>query len=782
MLPFLASRLDKPNSLKEAMVTLELAEKCCSEDVVYDASLRLYRVPLQCNVTLETVVNYWKAKGTSDAFCRSGNIRHSPLDTDDDRALFPLKENAMSGTKVNLFFRDVWKDAKQYHREAAAVLSNNACWFDGMYNDEATGWLIWFCAMYMADKEIAVSIMRLKTDYVLLGGLSDAVKQSGCFETTNGRMVCELRSLAGRGASNPDPDGDVKGRIDLETFKEKKSCLIGEEIRPWVKEVLRDEMLSAPTWSSKEDYWSRRWLYTKSGSHARRVEKEKLGGRLDLPSQPTRREFAEHVSECLVGWGEPMVMAGQSWKLEHYKTRAIYSGDTVSYYTFDYLLRPVEAVWANKRCLIDPGARSKVEMYQSLSVGGKIKLMLDLEDYNAQHEKDAMKVVIDEATKGAPEDVRKWAIDSIDNEIVFWNSNGVERSEKTVGGLFSGHRATSFLNTILNAAYIRKVAGQHYHAVEALHAGDDIIICGGTEAVGEILNACLDSTLRFNPSKQGLGRRAGEFLRVAFNEKEAGGYVARSIAGLVSGSWVTDREMSKIERAQNYANMAWTMCLRSRNDFLGLLMVSTFRRRLPEMSHLAEGILGLKLSLNGSPVKEKGRMTIGAAYVVAEVRRNKRKVANNLSFATDEFLEKHIDKEVLRKAGVSRNVIRRLMLEVSYKDREPQEEIETRLNVLVTSVPPREISDVGIALHTNRRTQTRTEPGAAKLLKRLKGDVDWVHMIAQLYGRSGPFGEELDKVRWPASNAGTLPISDLAKVSQQSVRPVYVSTTYPVRA
>lgn len=58
-------------------------------------------------------------------------------------------------------------------------------------------------------------------------------------------------------------------------------------------------------------------MYTKAGSHARRIEEISLGGRMDLPPQPTRREFSESVKDSIIAKGEPATHAGQSVKLEN---------------------------------------------------------------------------------------------------------------------------------------------------------------------------------------------------------------------------------------------------------------------------------------------------------------------------------------------------------------------------------------------------------------------------------------------------------------------------------
>ena len=173
------------------------------------------------------------------------------------------------------------------------------------------------------------------------------------------------------------------------------------------------------SWGDVDEYWSNRWLYTKSGAHSHFFEERVFGSRLDLPERPTRREFAENVRECMVAAGEPIVDAGLSWKLEHGKTRAIYSCDTGSYFTFDYLLRPIEKAWRNREVLLNPGGVREDTMYADLA-RGECKLMIDYDDFNSQHTIEAMQCVIEEACVGAPPHVLKWAVESFRNMFVHW--------------------------------------------------------------------------------------------------------------------------------------------------------------------------------------------------------------------------------------------------------------------------------------------------------------------------------------------------------------------------
>lgn len=765
-------------SLEEAILVQSLADKFLDTKEALLLSQTMFTIPIQNSIKTEEIVGIVLDDYTEEEVYESQDVRPSLLDSEDDRAVFPLKETVAANTKVNVFFRDCWSDVKDYFPVAASYLSRNPELLLGKYNDEATGWLIWFVGVFNLDQSVAVKILRKSGDYKLLGRLSDVLKASGRGDDLLGRACMETRNLAGRGAAAPDPDGDVEGRINKDFFDKNKSSGVGEEIRPYVRSVLFNEMQSRPKWDSPDEYWSKRWLYTKSGSHARRIEKEMYGEKLDLPSQPTRREFAEAVKENVVAAGEPMTVAGQSWKLEHYKTRAIYSGDTRSYYTFDYLLRPVEAVWANRSCLLDPGGRSQNELYSELSRRGGVNFMLDFEDYNSQHTKEAMKVVIEEACVGAPQEVLDWAVASIDNESICWRSGGEEKQAKTVGGLLSGHRATTFINTVLNEAYCRMAFGDVYDRLYCKHCGDDVIVQGTASDVGEAIESFFKTALRANKSKQGVGSFSGEFLRVSYNSKDAGGYFARAVASTVSGSWVSDVANDQSEMATNYANMAWTLRVRSQVNNIGAVLTSTFRRRVPLLASYAFAVVTNGVSVGGSPVLGTGKGEVVMLDLETPQRRM-RVVDASKSFATDDFINTQVDRRILEISGLTRKQLRRAMLEVSTKPRVVVPESGSG-KVLSMQAPLSDCIDITVVKHCSVVTETRTQIAAKKVLEGLYGRMDWNKVFSIVTGSPPTLVPELSRAVWPAVNAGNLSVAELAKAKNQLVRSARVTTAYPI--
>jgi len=104
---------------------------------------------------------------------------------------------------------------------------------------------------------------------------------------------------------------------------------------------------------------------------------------------------------------------------------------------------------------------------------------------------------------------------------------------KWTSTLPTGHRATSFINSILNRAYLVHLLPE----CESYHAGDDVYI---TKAVS-MLPIVRSGVVELNPAKPSWGHQ-GEFLRNVLTTSGIFGYPCRSIATFISGNWLTDVE------------------------------------------------------------------------------------------------------------------------------------------------------------------------------------------------------------------------------------------------
>ncbi|BAU79486.1 RNA dependent RNA polymerase [Diatom colony associated dsRNA virus 3] len=681
--------------------------------------------------------------------------------------------------KTNIRFKRLWRDVCQYFPRVARVVRRERVILQGYTHDEACGWLIWLCASQEILGGAALAFVAVFGKHAkFLKLLNTAVKAFGLQQARWGSAVCELSTLAGRGVGELVPDEDVRTRVDYAAFLEEKAAVCERgRLRSCIEAVIAREMAEKPVWHTKEEYWSRRWLFTKSGSHSRSMEREWFGEKLDLPPLATRREFAEAVKECMVAYGEPRVEAGYSEKAEHGKTRAIYGCDSVSYFTFDYLLKPVEAVWRNSRVLLDPGRTPQGLRYKELAEHDGYKYMLDFDDYNSQHEIEAMKMVIEIACKDAPPDVLKWALDSWDNMFVHWVSkDGLKRS-KMVGTLPSGHRATTFVNTILNAAYCLYASSTDMSELDGYHCGDDVIVFGDERAMSLFVKDMCKSVFKINPAKQSVGQYNGEFLRVAFDRRGASGYGARSISAMVSGNWTTDNRLDKTSYIDTMLRNLWTLCARFRTDRLGVLGLTCLRKRAPEVVPWAYGLVTHEISWNGSPVKLSGRGEPVLVLRSTGGRSRPRPERLKKTFASDAMLSNHIDFTLMDAAGIAPSQVHSALAAASGKPREYDR--ESLLDITEEWSSRWGVYSMGTiaSMHT-RPTVTSSE--ALNVLSKMFTKIDWVDIVRSIYPHIGGELSATGTSPWPLVVDYNLPYSDCMAYRNKVTTTVGLLVTYPV--
>lgn len=697
-----------------------------------------------------------------------------------DLTVFPRKQNR-GEKKVNVWFSDIWRDVVNYFNRVAFIFGRSKSLSSGMFNDEASAWLLWLVATHESLGAEAFALADIGSGRPkFLKLLNTFAKSLGSQRYDWGCNVCELNTLSGRGVAPVDVDADVRPRIDLDAFLLNKAavCDLGK-LRKCIKKVVASEIEVQPKWGDVASYWSRRWLYTKSGSHTRRIEDIMFGARLDLPSQPTRREFAEAVNVNVVAFGDPEVHAGLSMKEEHGKTRAIYGCDTRSYYTFDYLLRPVEAVWRNRRVLLDPGRRPQSVLYEELRSKSGCRYMLDFDDFNSQHELAAMRMVIEEACAGAPPDVLRWALDSWDAMYIHYrDEQGEDKCARMVGTLPSGHRATTFVNTILNAAYCLYVMDGEELKVDAFHCGDDVVMFGQDGPVCDIIKRFLQSPFRVNNAKQSVGESVGEFLRVAFTTTQARGYSARAIASTVSGNWVTENRLDRTAYVETLVRNLWTVAARSGCSRFGTVFISSLRRRVPELSAYADGLVTHSISWNGTPVLtayEEQRVRVlrsdgGRVRVPTALPSN--------SHASDDFLHNHIDFALLKESGITPGQVRHALRRACVKPRGIGEErgltVHSDDTAQVTTLP------FNYLMRSHSR-QDKSYGEAFNVLSQLFSKVHWRRIISAVRGVTSDPVSVTGMSEWPVCSNYDVPFSDAMVMRKRLSQCVNLAVYYPVR-
>nr|WHT71839.1 RNA-dependent RNA polymerase [Eimeria necatrix RNA virus 1] len=520
---------------------------------------------------------------------RSGNAPHK------EWLLYhwPRKPHPLAGRKANMFLDCVLRDLMQGHSCFADTVIG---WMHRYHNkgiteDQACNVFIYaFACRHLLGFEAA---LYLATWAVVAPSsakaLSDLLKAMGQNMCYMGRIMCELSVLQGRGVNPTDLYADAIRRVDGHL-----ECPLvdipADELRRCVRAVLERELRGRVVLPDCDEFFKRRYAWCVAGAHNLRTNEHWLPQRrlprLSGVENWNRRAALNCVDvNPLVTW-DGRVEVSVAEKIEHGKGRAIYSCDTLSYCAFSWLLESVERAWASRSVILNPGKDGSLGMLNRIRGANKhaarrCYLMLDYSDFNSQHSNEAMRIVIEEtlAVCSYREDwLAKKLIDSVENMHIYVGGKYLGR---VAGSLMSGHRATTYWNSVLNAAYVRYAIGEaDYNTVTPFHVGDDVLILTEEPVSAWKMIRRIESVgCTLQPSKQSVGMGGYEFLRVAGDPYVCvGGYVSRAIAGLVSGNWVTSVKMAPREALQSLIQQSRSIMNRSGNPTAyGLLLGSAER-------------------------------------------------------------------------------------------------------------------------------------------------------------------------------------------------------------
>ncbi|AIW58883.1 RNA-dependent RNA polymerase [Eimeria tenella RNA virus 1] len=530
--------------------------------------------------------------------------------------LFPRKRDPQSGRKANIYLDCLLADIRDIdpasHRQLCMMLS--AAPPGAIHEDQVCNALIYAYSLWRGREALLGAfciLVNLAEGGERLKHLSDILKASGSNTVFEWAQLCELNCLLGRGVGDTDLWSDAERRTrpekDMEVELDRRR--LSDAINAVLAEELGDEPLHA---DPIQDYWDRRFEWCVAGSHNHTTNAE--GAFADVPAtgpggvRMTRRMAMEHVDEnALVTW-DGHVQVSVVPKLEQGKTRAIYSCNTVSYAAFGRILRPAENRWAGRRVILDPGAGGNYGMFRRIRKAWPralgTALMLDYSDFNSQHTLAAQELVVkllcDRFTNLEP-DYSELLVSSLHKMDIYVHGKLVGRARRS---LMSDHRGTSFINSVLNAAYIRYVLGEErYRKMQSFHVGDDVLMfCKDSVEAYGVIGAMEDAGFHLQRSKQSVGSKGFEFLRMAGTRSLAHGYVARSIASLVSGNWTTDWTYDPVATMHSFVQQARSLMNRSGNVSAYLLL----GRSMQVYTSLPLGVIHEVLS---------GRVALGAGPV-----------------------------------------------------------------------------------------------------------------------------------------------------------------------
>lgn len=339
-----------------------------------------------------------------------------------------------------------------------------------------------------------------------------------------------------------------------------------EYAAPVLDEVLLELVPNGYNWPTWHDHCENRHSWLPSGSAGAKYA-EVDGKKVRL----NKRAYMEQVPiPEMIAWldTEPKLMASTSDKFEMGKARSLYPTDVVDQCIVGYVIGGLERRFHNIDGIesglvgIDE-VRTILRRCQKASEEGVECTMLDYADFNIQHTLQAQAKVFERlrdrmmAIGAEPDAVKacEWARVAHLNQYAKYPLHNTH--SKSTQGLFSGNRATHFLNTILNLLYFRVAMkwvkenlGMHPIDLMNIHQGDDVWITNKSRLWATCLyNVMKSQNFVFQPGKQIMDQNFAEYLRVVYTKEGAKGYVARTIATLIEKPLQSEVDLSPATKA-----------------------------------------------------------------------------------------------------------------------------------------------------------------------------------------------------------------------------------------
>jgi hypothetical protein len=353
------------------------------------------------------------------------------------------------------------------------------------------------------------------------------------------RQVFEIDVLANRGVGSIDWEAEKDHRVKPDVVDIPYTEVYQEAVKIFRRAANEGRRPPSMSW---EKYWKSRWQFTPTGSvHSQhdddaqwifkdRTLRNKFMTLIRMPNDTPIDFFLDKF---------PETHAWSSIKWEWAKLRAIYGVDLATFVLTNFGMYMCEEVLPGD---FPVGSKSNDNYVKSAVEGvldGNSPYAFDFADFNAQHPTHAMKAVIhafrdaygqfltDEQVKAID-----WIFAAHDNVYVHDNM-GLHEVYKSMGTLLSGHRLTTFINSVLNKIYSRKLIEGIKRTIVSVHNGDDILF--GIRKISEC------ATMRRNAMKYNIRAQQAkcaafsiaEFLRVDHTRPGNGQYLSRGLATLV---------------------------------------------------------------------------------------------------------------------------------------------------------------------------------------------------------------------------------------------------------
>ncbi|UOK20171.1 RNA dependent RNA polymerase [Diplodia seriata victorivirus 1] len=597
-------------------------------------------------------------------------------------AEFPLKSNPAASNKVNVYLSEVMRSLADYNQTWAWIAEDALGRTPaGLFNDQASAIILYGTALQakgVPDGYHAASC--LVSDPQLAKAFTTVLKAVGANANHLGACLVEAQTLQGRDVAPADMPGEARQRT-TDAVYDLVVNYTDDQLRSSIRAILEREIQKnegshAIEFPPLADHWASRWLWAVNGSQSGLLSREKLEAAPRPPgaTREYRRAWLERVEQDPRPSWDGHTYVSASPKLEHGKTRAIFACDTLNYLAFEHLLSGVESRWRGERVVLNPGRGGNVGMSFRVAAARQragISLMLDYDDFNSHHSTRAMQILIEETCTlvGYPAEYAAKLVASFEKEYIHLGSACIGR---VLGTLMSGHRGTTYINSVLNEAYLAIELGRDWlDARPSIHVGDDVYLGVRTyREAAYVLDRCTHSRLRMNAMKQSVGHTSTEFLRLACAGRATYGYLARAVASTISGNWVSEEALDPYDGLASMLTNARSLANRASCPFLPLLLRRSVQRitKLPRRDYgKVDRLLTGQLALENGPMFSQGAEYVWVSASSVQPPPDDWGYQTLPLQATSQYLSRcaePIEVKYLTEAGVS---VAGVMAEASYR-------------------------------------------------------------------------------------------------------------------
>eukprot|EP01084_Bolivina_argentea_P249219 417099_1 len=180
------------------------------------------------------------------------------------------------------------------------------------------------------------------------------------------------------------------------------------------------------------------------------------------------------------------------------------------------------------------------------------------------------------------------------------------------------------------------------------------------------------------------------------------------------------------------------------------------------MAGYVKDLIDGTVSLDGSPVAAGTQNPVNILRLEGGGWRKRNLSKLFESYATQDFLDNHVDHTVLEEGGVSPAQLKKAMLAASYKPERGCGQTKLRLAIEVSPFPVNASFTPAMQYGISR---TRKILPAMAALGNVLPKIEWLKIIAMVRGTGWSELEVSGKMPWPLRAQHNLPYSDLGRAS-----------------